>query len=50
VVVGSWGAIRDEPKACPLDAIDHRATLRLAAPLGNRPVLDVTSGQPMLQG
>jgi hypothetical protein len=46
VVIGSWGVAGKASGACPAAGIIGRATVRLAAPLGSRPVLDARSGEP----
>jgi len=46
VVIGSWAHASDVT-ACPADALARHATIRLAAPLGTRAVLDAGTGDPL---
>ena len=48
VVIGSWSAAGKASGPCPAVGIINRATVRLASPLGTRPVLDARSGEPVV--
>jgi hypothetical protein len=50
VVIGSWGVLGKASGACPAVGIINQATVRLASPLGTRPVLDTSSGEPVVPG
>jgi hypothetical protein len=47
VAIGSWGMAGKAGGACAAVGVINRATVRLASPLGTRPVLDVRSGEPV---
>jgi hypothetical protein len=50
VVIGSWSVPGKTSGACAMDLLVAHATVRLRAPLGARPVLDVGSGEPLAPG
>jgi hypothetical protein len=48
VVIGSWSRYGTAKLPCPAIAQVTTSKVRLAAPLGTRPVLDARSGEPVL--
>jgi hypothetical protein len=47
VVIGSWAHNSNTNQGCPDNAVIRHATIRLAAPLGTRAVLDLGTGEPL---
>ena len=47
VVVGGW--MHDQDQACAAMLAQRQVTVRLAAPLGDRIILDAATGQPVTQ-
>jgi hypothetical protein len=47
VVLGAWAHTSNTNRGCPADALVRYATVRLAAPLAARAVLDAGTGEPL---